>query len=122
MVIVVILVALATVPVGQQATFQTQILTPGKSLFECSGATGPSRTFPAEKTIYVAWTTTPAESVTVTVTVVQNASVVFSGNGTSGNGTLDSLGEEIQFETGNCGIQATTVSLSVYYFFVAPIL
>lgn len=120
-VIVVVLVDLATVPIGRQASFQTQIPTPAKGLFECSGATGPGQTFPAGKTIYVSWTTTPSESVTVTAIAVQTTSVVFSGSGASGNGTFDSLGEEIQFGTGNCGI-ATTVSLYVYYYYVAPIL
>lgn len=122
-VVVVVLVILAAVPVAQRSEYQTQIVAPAAGLFGCGTTSiGAIQSFPSGKTIHVSWTTTPAENITLGIVGMEEESGVFSGSGSSGSGTFYSIGDEYDFGVSNCGSQATSVSITAYYNFNAPLL
>lgn len=120
--VVVVLASLAVIPVAQRTGSTTQVTTSGSGVTGC-GATpvGSIQTYPAGKTVHFSWTTTPATSVTVSI-VDQESGPIFSGLGSSGSGTFVSNGDQYGFEIVNCENQGTTVTVSVYYNFDAPLL
>jgi len=128
-VVVAVLVVLAVVPTPQRATYQTDLPVYGPNILGCGHSVliAESWTFPAGKWIHLSWTTSPATNITIVASTPPTGNVSlgggnFSESGTSGSRTFQASGGEYEFDFFNCENQATTVTISAYYNFNAPLL
>lgn len=123
--VVVILVVLATVPFPQRVSFQIGSLVTGPTQRGCGLTlfTLAGWTFPAGKLIHFSWTTNPTTDVFFNMSTILNDSfgpTFFSGYASSGTESFYANGGTYEVNVSNCEDWQTTVTVSAYYNFDAP--
>ena len=126
-VLIVMTAVLATVPVGQRMTYQTDGLVTGPTLRGCGESLFDlaAWTFPAGKVVHFSWTTDPASDVFVNISTVLPSSfgpTFYSGYGSLGTDSFFAKGGTYNVNVTNCNNQQTTATVSAYYYFNAPLL
>ncbi|HYA70141.1 MAG TPA: hypothetical protein VEH28_02065 [Thermoplasmata archaeon] len=116
----VVLAALYLVPFPGQVAYRTQFHSSAAAAPGCGRST-EGLDVSSGQTIHLSWLTTPAVSVTLTVSPLSGGPVVYNGTGVSGSGSFSSTVVTYLLAATNCGDVGTTVTVSAHYDFEAPL-